>query len=128
MVNKESFEPKRICFQENCFSIEIADTVEKRTRGLMFREGLAEDKGMLFIFPKEEIYSFWMENTLIPLDIIWFDKRQKVVFIKKDAQPCGPDFCERINPEKPAKYVLELKAGVAEAIGLKTGDKFSFEL
>lgn len=127
MVNKESFQPKRICFEENCFFLEIADTSEKRAQGLMFRQELAKDNGMLFVFSKEGVYSFWMKDTLIPLDIIWLSKEQKIIFIKKDAQPREPHLCKHINPEKPAKYVLELKAGTAESIGLKIGDKFSFE-
>jgi len=125
--NKESFEPKKICFQENCFFVEVADTPEKRAQGLMFRQELADDGGMLFIFPEQGIYSFWMKNTLIPLDIIWIDKEQKVVFIKQDALPCKTDICPSNNPEKEAKYVLELKAGIVEAIGLEAADKFSFE-
>lgn len=125
--NKESFEFKSVCFQENCFSIEIMDTPEKRAQGLMFRQELPEDKGMLFVFERQGIYGFWMKNTLISLDIIWMDEEQKVVFIKEYASPCEIDICESINPEKEAKYVLELNAGVVENIGLKIGDKFSFE-
>lgn len=125
--NKKSFEPEKICFEKNCFSIEIADTLEERAEGLMFRQELADDTGMLFIFPKQGIYSFWMKNTLIPLDIIWINKEQKVVFIKKNALPCQTNICQSINPEKDAKYVLELNAGIVEIIELKIGDKFSFE-
>ena len=125
--NQESFKPKKICFQENCFFLEIADTTEERAQGLMFRQELADNKGMLFVFPKQGIYSFWMKNTLISLDIIWINQEQKVIFIKKDALPCKTDIYETINPEEEAKYVLELKAGITQAIGLKIGDKFSFE-
>ncbi|MEA3453193.1 MAG: DUF192 domain-containing protein [Patescibacteria group bacterium] len=125
--DKESFEFKKACFEKNCFSIEIADTPEERNQGLMFRGELAEDKGMLFVFPKQGIYSFWMKNTLIPLDIIWIDEYQKVVFIEKSALPCKTDICESINPKNEAKYVLELKTGTAEAIDLKIGSEFSFE-
>jgi uncharacterized membrane protein (UPF0127 family) len=125
--NKESFEPEKVCFQENCFFVEIADTAEERAQGLMFRQELARDRGILFVFSKQGIYSFWMKNTLIPLDIIWIDKYQKVVFIKQDVPSCKTDICQSINPEKEAKYVLELNAGIVEIIGLKIGDKFSFE-
>jgi uncharacterized membrane protein (UPF0127 family) len=125
--NQESFKTKKICFQENCFFLEIADTTEERAQGLMFRQELADNKGMLFVFPKQGIYSFWMKNTLIPLDIIWISQGQKVVFIKKDALPCKADIYETINPKKEAKYVLELKTGVVEAIGLKVTNKCYFE-
>ena len=127
IVDDKNFEPKKICFEENCFSVELADTPQKRTQGLMFRQELQKDNGMLFVFPKQGIYSFWMKNTLIPLDIIWISQGQKVVFIKKDALPCKADIYETINPKKEAKYVLELKTGVVEAIGLKVTDKCYFE-
>ena len=128
LVSYERPIPETLCFQNNCFSLEIADTPEKRAQGLMFREELPEGQGMLFVFEREGVYKFWMKDTLIPLDIIWLDSEGEVVFIKDSAQPCGPDVCEYINPEKQAKYVLELKAGTAEGLGLKPGDKFSFEL
>jgi len=127
IAKNKTLNPKRVCFQENCFFVEVADTPEKRAQGLMLRQELADDKGMLFVFPKQGIYAFWMKNTLIPLDIIWINKEQEVVFIKQDALPCKTDICQSINPEKEAKYVLELKAGIALDTGLKIGDKFSFE-
>jgi len=127
IAKNETPNPKNICFQENCFFIELADSPIKRAQGLMFRKELAKDSGMLFIFPKQGIYSFWMKNTLIPLDIVWINEGQRVVFIKQDVLPCETDVCENINPEKGAKYVLELNAGIIQDIGLKIGDKFSFE-
>jgi len=127
IAKNENLNPKKVCFQENCFSIEIADTPEKRAQGLMFRQELPNDKGMLFVFERQGIYGFWMKNTLISLDIIWINKEQEIVFIKENVLPCKTDICESINPEKEAKYVLELNAGILENIGLKIGDKFSFE-
>ena len=72
----------RACFKEYCFAVELAISPEERSRGLMFRESLDQDKGMLFIFEKEEKHAFWMKNTLIPLDIIWIDHNKEVIFIK----------------------------------------------
>ena len=60
--------PNQVCFQNHCFSVELAKTNEERSRGLMFRKNLDSDKGMFFVFEKEGNYSFWMENTLMPLD------------------------------------------------------------
>lgn len=114
----------QVCFGNNCFEAEIADKEDTRLRGLMFRERLDEDKGMLFVYESEDIYSFWMLNTLIPLDIIWLDKNKKVVFIKKDARPCGEEKdCLGINPQRPALYVLEINAGLSDKIGLSVGDR-----
>ena len=68
--------------------VEIADTDATRTRGLMFREDLPYNQGMLFVFDDEQIRSMWMLNMQFPLDVIWFDKAGNVVHIEKNAQPC----------------------------------------
>lgn len=116
-----------VCFKNNCFAVEIAETNLERSHGLMFREKLDLDKGMLFVFEEEGEHSFWMKNTLIPLDIIWINKAKEVVFISGNSQPCQEEYaCPSINPGKNAKYVLEINAGVAEKIGLKVGDKICF--
>jgi len=117
-----------VCFKENCFLVEIAKTQAERARGLMFREGLEQNKGMLFVFDREGAYSFWMKNTLIPLDIIWMNGNKEVVFISKDSQPCKENQCPSIIPEEKALYVLEVNAGIAEKIGLLVGDKAMFDL
>ncbi|MBW2995533.1 DUF192 domain-containing protein [Candidatus Woesearchaeota archaeon] len=120
----QSKSPK-VCINEKCFEVELAVTTEQRAKGLMHRTHLDEDKGMLFVFEKSDIYGFWMKNTLIPLDIIWIDENKTIVHINKDTQPCKQDPCLSYRPEKEAKYVLELSAGAADRIGLKIGDKVS---
>ncbi|MFH1657459.1 MAG: DUF192 domain-containing protein [bacterium] len=118
----------QVCFETNCFEVELAETSEELSRGLMFREELAENKGMLFVFPEERMAPFWMKNTLIPLDIIWINQNREIVFINKDSQPCPPEWCVPINPGVAAKYVLEVNAGIAEKIGLLVGAKMLFDL
>ncbi|MGB9707990.1 MAG: DUF192 domain-containing protein [Candidatus Pacearchaeota archaeon] len=112
----------QVCFQNSCFDVEIASTPEARARGLMFRDSLEDNKGMLFIFPEENIYSFWMKNTSLPLDIIWINSQGKVVFISSNTQPCEEEPCLSIIPDSPAKYVLEIRSGRAEQIGLAIGN------
>lgn len=111
-----------VCFNENCFDVEIAITPEERARGLMFRENLDDNRGMLFIFEEEDIHPFWMRNTLIPLDIIWIDSNNKVVFISRNTQPCG-ETCPIIEPDEQSIYVLEINAGISERIGLDIGNE-----
>jgi len=108
-------------FGSHRFTVELARTPEQRARGLMFRERLDPDHGMLFIFEEEGMYPFWMKNTLIPLDIIWIDKSGTVVFISKNTPPCEQEPCPTISPGKKAKYVLEVCGGTADRIGLAVG-------
>lgn len=127
LANEKVEQITEVCFQNNCFDVELAVTAQEQARGLMYRDSLDKDSGMLFIYPEEKQRSFWMKNTLIPLDIIWIDKDYKVVYINKNAQPCGEGDCPSINPEVTAKYVLELNAGTAEQIGLAVGSQLQFK-
>jgi hypothetical protein len=106
--------------------IEIADNDEERMRGLMDRQNLPDNAGMLFIFPNEEPRSFWMKNTFISLDIIYINSRKEIGSIQKYTQPKST---YSIPSEKPAMYVLEVNAGFTDKNGINAGDKidFSFE-
>ena len=115
-----------VCFDKTCFTAEIAATPEERARGLMFRSQLPPDAGMLFIFPKENFYGFWMKNTLIPLDIIWLNKDKKVVDVKPNAPPCQTATCPNFQPNRVAQYVLEINAGLADKMELKVGSYLSW--
>lgn len=107
---------------------ELAVTNEERARGLMFRERIGSDQGMLFVFEEEGLYPFWMKNTLIPLDILWLGRDRRIVHIAADVPPCTAEPCPNYGPEIPASFVLELKAGEARARGLKPGDRLEFVL
>ena len=120
------FSQEKVCFGEDCFYVEVVDTFYRRKTGLMGRGSLGRNQGMLFSFDEEGKYSFWMKNTLIPLDIIWMSERKEVVFIKKNAQPCQDGFCPSIYPDKDAIYVLEINAGLSDQMDIKTGDKADF--
>ena len=107
---------------------ELAVTAEERSRGLMFREKLLPDQGMLFVFEVEDYHSFWMKNTLIALDMLWLDKQRRIVHIERDIPPCKADPCPSYTPQRPGSYVLELKAGTADRLKLKLFDKLEFSL
>jgi uncharacterized membrane protein (UPF0127 family) len=107
---------------------ELARTDEERARGLMFRERIRPDEGMLFVFEEEGLHSFWMKNTLVPLDILWLGRDRRIIHIAADVPPCKSDPCPTYGPDIPASFVLELKAGEARARGLKPGDRLEFVL
>ena len=126
--DEEAYESDNVCIKDNCFEVEVVKTPKDRERGLMFRESLDNNAGMLFIFEQSGNYPFWMKNTLIPLDIIWIDEKKEVVFIGENIQPCIADPCPSYNPSALVLYVLEINAGKAEEIGLEVGDKLEFNL
>ena len=72
---------------------ELAVTDEERARGLMFREKVLPDQGMLFVFDREDVHAFWMKNTLVPLDMLWLDSDRRVIHIAADVPPCQADPC-----------------------------------
>lgn len=119
-------EIKKICINNKCFNVETAKTTEKRKVGLMYRENLAQDSGMLFIFDQEAKHYFWMKNTLIPLDMIWINSNKEVVYIEKNVQPCEADPCLTYGPDKEAKYVLEINAGQSDLANIQINSKASF--
>lgn len=104
-------------------TVEVADTVEKRQLGLMYRRDLPELHGMLFIFPREELLSFWMKNTPLPLDILFINAKYTVVHIAQHTTP----FSERPLPSgSPAQFVLEVNGGFCARHGVAVGDRVEF--
>src|SRR3989338_3791933 len=114
----------KVCFKEECFNVEIMDSKEERANGLMFKENLDIDKGMLFVFEKEDKYDFWMKNMKFPIDIIWINEDKEIVYMHKNTPPCPENVCFSIVPDEKALYVLEINSGLADEIGLNIGDKF----
>jgi uncharacterized protein len=100
--------------------VEIADDLPEQTRGLMERTALAEDRGMLFVFSDEEVRSFWMKNTLIPLSIAYMDSDGRIVDLQ-DMKPLDDDPPHYISAE-PARYALEVNQGFFEEHGVRVGD------
>jgi uncharacterized membrane protein (UPF0127 family) len=107
------------------FSTELALDDASREHGLMDRTKLAADHSMLFVFPNSEMRYFWMKNTLIPLDILYFDKDRKLIAIAAEAQPCKADPCKVYSSYGSAQYVLELAGGVAKQAHIQVGDELT---
>ncbi|VAX18590.1 hypothetical protein MNBD_IGNAVI01-2836 [hydrothermal vent metagenome] len=100
--------------------IEIAEDDDARTQGLMYREKMKKNQGMLFIFPYESMQSFWMKNTVIPLDMIFVNKNNEIVTIRKNAVPFDTG---HYASTKPAQFVIEVNAGYTDSLGIKVSDK-----
>jgi hypothetical protein len=107
---------------------ELAVTDQERQQGLMFREGINPDQGMLFVFEREGIHSFWMKNMKFSIDILWLDRDKRIVHIEKKVPPCLREECPSYSPPVFSKYVLEIKEGYAEEYELELYDRLEFIL
>jgi uncharacterized membrane protein (UPF0127 family) len=101
-------------------ALEVMDTPATRERGMMYRTSLAEDHGMLFVFPDEVEHAFWMKNTLIPLDMVFIAGDGRIVGIQADASPLTT---ASRSVGKPSRYVLEVNGGWAARHGIRAGDR-----
>lgn len=109
------------------YAVEVAVSEDERARGLMFRDALAADHGMLFIHDSQEPLAYWMKNTHIPLDILFFDNARVLVAQQRDVPPCTlGDACPPYPSNAPARYVLELNAGQAAQLDLHDGTRLGF--
>ena len=103
---------------------DVADNQSELEKGLSGRSKIQDDRGMIFIFPEENILTFWMKEMKFPLDMIFFDSQFNIVDINENAQPCKTiRECPIYPSKKPARYVLEINAGLARKNNLKIGDK-----
>jgi uncharacterized membrane protein (UPF0127 family) len=106
------------------YGVEIADTPAKRELGLQYRRELADNRGMLFLFPSEKENVFWMKNTPIPLDMVFIDGGHRIVGIVENAVPFST---EARSVSAPSQFVLEINGGLSRRNGFAVGDRVSFE-
>lgn len=107
-------------------SVEIADSLDEKIKGLSGRKKFPENYGMLFVFEKPDYYSFWMKDMLIPLDFIWINNGQ-VVEITQNVKPEDYQPPKILVPQQKVEAVLEIKGGLAQKLNIKVGDKVVFE-
>ena len=108
---------------------EIADTPRKRAQGLMYRDHLKKDHGMLFFFSEPQAWTFWMKNTKIALDLIWLDEKKRVTHIEQKVPICtkSDDSCPQYRPNNAdAMYVLEITGGTVDRYKIEKGTKLQF--
>ncbi len=108
---------------DQSFMAEVADDPAEREKGLMFRESMNDEHGMIFLFPMSKQQSFWMKNTLIPLDIIFIREDQTILGISENAEP------KTTSPRRVpglSQFVLELNGGLSKTLGIEAGQKVRF--
>lgn len=115
-----------VILREHRIGVEIAADDASRAHGLMDRTSMPDDHGMLFVFPDSAVRTFWMKDTLIPLDMLFLDARGKIVTLLRDVPPCKADPCPIYPSTQPARYVLELNGGGAARLGAREGDAARF--
>lgn len=107
---------------------ELAVTDEERYTGLMFREQINPDQGMLFVFEQEGVHPIWMKNMKFSIDILWLDKDKRIIHMEQNVPPCVTEECPSYAGLAPSKYVLELKQGSVEDYELEPFDRIDFIL
>ncbi len=105
------------------FDIDIANTMQKRKKGLMYRSSIPSDAGMLFLSDKSQKWSMWMKNTFVPLDMLFFDENNKIIYIKENVEEKSLDI---VSCPYPAKGVIELNGGSIKRLGIKAGDRIEY--
>ena len=105
------------------FTVEVAKTPDEQAQGLMFRESLAPDKGMLFPYSPPEVAGFWMKNTLIPLDMIFVREDGSIAMIADNTSPGSLD---SVSAGEPVAAVLEIAGGRSAELGITDADKVSW--
>ena len=118
-----AFEERTIRIGKHELHVQLAKEQVDLMRGLMFRKAMAPYDGMIFDFTFEQPVRMWMKNTIMPLDMLFFDERRKLVYIHPNATPYSET---TISSIQPARYVLELESGSAQNLGLNTGDQFEW--
>lgn len=111
--------------QRREFVVEVADTEERRQRGLMFRETVPADGGMIFIYDPPQVAAMWMKNTLIPLDMVFVDTEGEIVHV---ASHTTPHSLEPISAGVPVSAVIELNGGSCDRLGIRVGDRVHYDL
>jgi len=109
------------------FEVEVAHTAAQRTQGLMFRPSMPDNHGMLFLFPRSRRMAFWMKNTEIPLDILFFDQQARLIRAHINVPPCRQPPCAHYSSNTAAAMVLELNGGRSRSLGLEAGSRLSID-
>ena len=120
-----------VTFKQKAFLAEVAATEPEKAKGLMYRQSLAKDRCMFFVYGEDGYHAIWMKNCLIALDVAWVDAEGRVVETAENVPPCSPmrgDDCPTYGGAVPARHFEEVAAGTFQRLGLQKGDRLGWEL
>ena len=120
-----------VAFRQHAFMAEVAATEPEKAKGLMYRQSLAKDRCMFFVYGEDGYHAIWMKNCLIALDVVWVDAEGKVLEAVEHVPPCSPmrgDDCPTYGGTVPSRHFIEFAPGTLRRIGLKKGDRLGWEL
>jgi uncharacterized membrane protein (UPF0127 family) len=120
-----------VAFRQTSFMAEVAVAPQETAKGLMYRQNLAKDRCMFFVFSEDGYHPIWMKNCLIALDVAWIDGEGHVVETVEHVPPCSPmrgDDCPTFGGTVPARYFIEFPSGTFKRLGLKKGERLGWEL
>jgi hypothetical protein len=115
----------RVTWRNKAVKAYLADSFAKKMFGLMYRDRLERDRGMLFVLGRESVVgaSIWMLNMRFSIDVVWMDRGGRVIDVAENLRPCASAFgCKTYAPRERAKYVLELNSGMARSLEIKRGE------
>jgi len=116
-----------VCAKKTCVEVDVMRTFEEMQRGLQGRDGLAEGKGMLFVFEQNGFHRFWMKEMKFAIDILWLNSQGEIITVAPDCPACVNDPCEVYAPTQEARYVLEVPSGYTLAHHWKLGDRLKLK-
>lgn len=120
-----------VAFRQTTFLAEVAATEQEKAKGLMYRQSLAKDRCMFFVYGEDGHHSIWMKNCLIALDVAWIDAEGRVVETAEHVPPCSPmrgDDCPTYGGKVPSRYFIEFQSGTLKRLGLKKGERLGWDL
>jgi uncharacterized membrane protein (UPF0127 family) len=120
-----------VAYKQTSFLAEVAVTEAEKAKGLMYRQSLAKDRCMFFVYGEDGYHAIWMKNCLIALDVAWIDAEGKVVETAEHVPPCSPmrgDDCPTYGGTVPARFFVEFPAGSFKRLNLKRGDRLGWDL
>jgi hypothetical protein len=120
-----------VAFKQHTFMAEVAATDPEKAKGLMYRQSLAKDRCMFFVYSEDGYHAIWMKNCLIALDVAWVDADGRIAELVERVPPCSPmrgDDCPTYGGTVPSRYFIEFPVGTFKRLGLRKGDRLGWDL